>query len=438
MRRLAILILLTAIQAVPLGQTRPAGALDAAFLGFWEADNPGRTADAAKKIVETGAAFDEIAARLRNGRGYTVARTGRIDLPTRVGGVPLDNVLEVPASYDPARAWPLRVMLHGGVSREPPAAGGDPPRPLSNRLPGGDELVLHPRAFAQSEWWTSDQVDNIARLLARVKRDYNVDESRAYVTGFSDGGTGVYYLAMRDATAWAACLPLHGHPLVLANPDSGVEGELFAGNLVNCPLRVVNGGRDQLYPAASVVPFIEMFRRGDIPVEFQAYPEAEHNTRHWPEERPRFEAFLAAHRRVAHPERISWETERTDRDNRFRWLVIDRLGSRNSDANLPDVNRFETSPGRQRALFARSGPSGRVDVVRRGNTFESRTRGVREFTLLLSPDALDFTKPVRVTVNGRVAHDALMKKDAATLLRWAARDQDRTMLYGAELRIVVP
>jgi hypothetical protein len=282
------------------------------------------------------------------------------------------------------------------------------------------------------------QVANIARLLDRVKRDYNVDESRVYITGISDGGTGVYFLAMREATAWSACVPLNGHPLVLANPDVGADGQLFPGNLVNCPLRVVNGGRDQLYPAASVAPFIDMFRRGGIPVDYQVYPEAGHDVSWWPQERARYDAFLAAHRRVSHPERVSWETERVDRYNRFRWLVIDRLGARPTDASLPDVNRYARSPGRDAELLERARPSGRVDAVRRGNGFEVQTRGVREFTLLLSSDAIDFNKPVRVAVNGRVVHDAAVKTDVRTLLTWAARDNDRTMLYGAELKIVVP
>jgi hypothetical protein len=43
-----------------------------------------------------------------------------------------------------------------------------------------------------------------------------------------------------------------------------------------------------------------------------------------------------------------------------------------------------------------------------------------------------------VTVNGKVAHDAVVNADAATMLTWAARDQDRTMLYGAELHVLVP
>jgi hypothetical protein len=79
-----------------------------------------------------------------------------------------------------------------------------------------------------------------------------------------------------------------------------------------------------------------------------------------------------------------------------------------------------------------------VDVVRRGNTFEARTRGVTRFTLLLSPDVVDFAAPVVVTVNGQRVHDGMVPRDVATLLTWAARDDDRTMLYGAALPIVVP
>jgi len=89
-------------------------------------------------------------------------------------------------------------------------------------------------------------------------------------------------------------------------------------------------------------------------------------------------------------------------------------------------------------LFERDTPSGRVDATRRGNGFDVRTRGVQAFTLLLSPDVIDFDKPVQVTVNGRRAFDGTVTRDVTTLLTWAARDNDRTMLYGAELHIAVP
>jgi hypothetical protein len=56
-------------------------------------------------------------------------------------------------------------------------------------------------------------------------------------------------------------------------------------------------------------------------------------------------------------------------------------------------------------------------------------------TLLLSPDAFDFARPITVIADGRTVFDARVQRNLVTLMKWAARDNDRTMLYGAELRI---
>jgi poly(3-hydroxybutyrate) depolymerase len=437
---LAGLVLLVTFGGLLVRAAPASATLDDAMRVFWEADSPNEAEKRAARVVAAGAAFDDVLSRLKVGRSYGAERSGRLELPTTVRQQHLDNVAEVPDEYAPAKRWALRVSLHGGVGREVPQPG-ETMRPLTNRIPGAPEIVLHPRAWAETEWWKKDAVDNIYTLVDRLKRRYNIDERRIYLTGISDGGTGTYFFAMRSATVWAACLPLNGHPSVLANPDTGVDGELFAGNLVNCPLHAVNGGRDRLYPAASVAPLIDMFKRGGIPILWQVYPEANHDTSWWSDERARYEAFLAEHPRVPHPEKVSWETERTDRYNRFRWLIVDRLGKRAGDVPLPDVNDFapDTVNGPVRvSLFERDKPSGRVDAARSGNAFQVKTRGVQAFTLLLSPDVIDFDKPVQVTVNGRQAFAGMVKRDVATLLTWAARDNDRTMLYGAELHVTVP
>jgi hypothetical protein len=78
---------------------------------------------------------------------------------------------------------------------------------------------------------------------------------------------------------------------------------------------------------------------------------------------------------------------------------------------------------------------GRVDVTRAGNLITATTRGVAAFTLLLSPDQFDFSKPVKVVANGRTVFDGKVDKNVRTLLKYAALDNDRTMLFGAELHI---
>jgi hypothetical protein len=86
-------------------------------------------------------------------------------------------------------------------------------------------------------------------------------------------------------------------------------------------------------------------------------------------------------------------------------------------------------------LFARRRPSGRVDVERSGNTIRATTRGVKTFTLLLSPAVFDLTSPITVIADGETVFEGRVTPSTATLLKWAAQDDDRTMLYTAELRI---
>ena len=72
-----------------------------------------------------------------------------------------------------------------------------------------------------------------------------------------------------------------------------------------------------------------------------------------------------------------------------------------------------------------------------GNTIEMKTKNVREFTLLLSPDQFDFSKPLKVFTNGLLSYEGMIQKNISTLLNWNEKDRDRTMLFAAELKIRV-
>jgi hypothetical protein len=188
-----------------------------------------------------------------------------------------------------------------------------------------------------------------------------------------------------------------------------------------------------------VTPIVDAMKKAGIAPVYHIMRNDKHDVHWWPEERAFYETFVHSHPRATHPERLSWETDRTDRFNRVRWLIIDKLGVRKSDATLEDVDSTIFA-GQKYQIFPRRRqvPSGRVDIERHGNTFDTKTRGVSELTLLLSPDAIDFAKPVQVTVNGSQAFAGTVKRDVPTLLKWAARDNDRTALYGGELHIIVP
>jgi len=103
----------------------------------------------------------------------------------------------------------------------------------------------------------------------------------------------------------------------------------------------------------------------------------------------------------------------------------------------PDAGDLVAPSNQLFRLFLRSKQHGRIDLVRSGNTIEATTTGVAAFTLLLSPDKIDFDQPIKVIANGRTVFEGRVERNLKTLLTWAARDNDRTMLYGAELKIKV-
>jgi membrane-associated protease RseP (regulator of RpoE activity) len=278
-----------------------------------------------------------------------------------------------------------------------------------------------------------------------------------------------------------------------------------------------------LYPAHVVELYVDHLRKLGVPVVYRVYPELDHSTEWWPNERPELESFVHDHPREPLPDTISWQTERVDRFNRAHWLIIDRLGAVAGERRLPDTNllrlgreldfglrvnwavdrgrrahdvaagsnafriglragdrfveingtpvetgqdiarqmeqwaegaplRFVVERDGDRVvlegafdpaevelpptpIFPRRRPSGRVDLVRRGNVVEASTDGVKAFTLLLSPSIFDFRRPITVVANGRTVFDGIVEPSVATLLKWAARDNDRTMVFGAELTI---
>jgi hypothetical protein len=344
--------------------------------------------------------------------------------------------VNVPADYNPSRSYQLRFQLHGGVGgreNNQPRGSGE----IGALAGPAEQFYVLPYSWNSAPWWSNDQVLNLDAIVDSLKRIYNIDENRAVVSGVSDGGTGAYYVGMRDTTPFASFLPLNGYIMVLAN-DEIDDGENFPINLRNKPLFVVNGGRDPLYPIRAVEPYVKHLMNNGVETAYYPQPEAGHNTAWWPEVKETFEKFVSDHPRNPDPDNLVWETSDLSH-NRAHWLVIDKLGDQAGDPELDDINvllpEAMSDFSRPLPLFEHPRKPGLVQLGRSGNTIQATTRGVSAFTLLLSPEKIDFSKPVKVIVNGHETFNGRVERNVETLMRWAARDNDRTMLYAAELKI---
>jgi len=433
MKRASLIALLVfAGMLTVVGTQSETARIDAAFQKFWLADSPEHATRLADDVIKSGVSFDEALSRLKAGRAYTAQQPGIIKLMNRTrDGVEHYFAVTVPEGYDPAKKYQVRFQLHGGVDgradNQPRGSGA------IGQLAGAEQFYVLPYSWRDAPWWSDDQVLNFDAIVDQLKRTYNVDENRVVVAGVSDGGTGAYYIAMRNTTPFASFLPLNGFVMVLANEEID-NGQNYLNNLRNKPLFVVNGGRDRLYPTSVVEPYTRHLMRSGVAIDYHPQPEGEHNTAWWPQVKDVFEKFVADHPRDPHPDTLTWTASVNGGHNRAHWLVIDEWGRRDGEhATLPDPNNAPTVG----ALFENLKPSGRVDLVRKGNTVEASTKGVATLTLLLSPDKFDFAKPVTVVLNGKKAFEGRVERSVKTLLKWAAVDNDRTMLYGAELKVKV-
>jgi predicted esterase len=383
--------------------------LDRAIEKLWREESESDRLKATREILRLDPDFDAIYQRLEVGPAYAArVKKGLVEESRNVSDLRHEYVFLVPEDYDPKNKYRVAFYLHGGVSRREPWQKGESWWRRFDRFDGEPQISVFPSSWRGALWWQGSQVENLKAILDRLKRDYNVDEERVYLFGVSDGATGVYYHGFKAPTIWAAFFAFIGHLGVLQNPGVGVDGYLFVDNLRNKPFYVVNGETDELYPIDQVRLYVEDVQRAGVELVFRTHPGG-HNTRFWNSERQAIADFAESHPRKTYPDRLSWETERTDRFARLHWLVIDEL-----------------LPGAQ---------SGRVDLARAGNSIEATTRGVSRFRLLLSPEQFDFEEPIEVVANGAGAFRGKVLRSQETLLEWAARDLDRTMLFGAEVEI---
>src|SRR5688572_22662189 len=149
--------------------------------------------------------------------------------------------LYVPESYDPARAWPLVVAMHGGSGN-----GGAFLWSWLREARTRGFILLAPTAAGST--WSLLEPDtdgaNIDRMVGEVGDRWNLDPARRLLTGMSDGGTFTYVLGLRAGCRFTHLAPIASvfHPLMMmatANADR-VRG---------LPVHIVHGAQDWMFSA---------------------------------------------------------------------------------------------------------------------------------------------------------------------------------------------
>lgn len=193
--------------------------------------------------------------------------TGFINRFIEVDGRERAYVVYVPRQYDPEKAWPLVVFLHGAGER-----GSDG---LAQTEVGiGRAIRKHPAWFPclvlmpqcpERMWWDGAKKD-VERMLEKTLREYNIDRSRMYLTGLSMGGYAVWVYGAEKADRFAALMPICG---------GGREKDAPA--LARVPIWAFHGADDEVVAPDESRRMVEAVRKAGGDVRYTEFEDTGHN-----------------------------------------------------------------------------------------------------------------------------------------------------------------
>ncbi len=330
-------VLVSVLSLLLIGVITGRGAdLDVLIEAFFAASDAVERAEAIDAIVAEVVAPSEVAGRLRIGRSYTadVERDWAVHYSDCIDGVPRPFHVFVPEDYDPTIRYPVLMDLHGAVNNPPYSVEGL----ISRRALWGPTaaaegwILVMPHGDEGATWWSEVGRANLLSQLAFVKRAYNVDEDRIFLSGFSDGGSGALWMAAHDATPWAGFVDIYGHPSVAGNGPY----QTYPRNLINRPIRASNGNYDELYPAPEIELYVNQYLDMGIDIDWVAHPTG-HSFDGVALERRPVAAFIERIARTPHPTHVVWETSDVV-VGRCDWVSIDGIADVGSNAAFKDAN----------------------------------------------------------------------------------------------------
>jgi len=248
------------------------------------------------------------------------------------------------------RPGPLLVYLHGGVNRPDFVRGEEEVGYGQLWIESAERegfSIAFPAARQDCMWWTDAGTRHIRAVVRDVKRLVPVNDDQVFATGFSDGGSGCYFLAMAAPDPFAGFLPMNGHPAV-----ASLSGhQLYLRNLKHAPMFAAMTQDDQLYPAAEVLEHLTLAMRAGAPIRIVSYEAGNHRPVYFEDQRLALEGFLHEVVRDPTPDELEWSCADVA-TGRVGWLEILEIGPGAGDAEpVADLNPI-VQPGRPRLGFS--------------------------------------------------------------------------------------
>ncbi|MGD9849669.1 MAG: alpha/beta hydrolase-fold protein [Nitrospirales bacterium] len=333
-----------------------------------------------------------------------------------VRGLEQPYALYVPKSYDPKRAYPLILCLHG--------AGFTGEAYLDRWMPRlGEKYILACPSISMGAWWTRSGEELVMQVLQEVQARYHVDPDRIMLTGMSNGGIGTWIIGMHHADRFAGIAPM----------ASGIDDVLFpfVANLAHTPVYVIHGAHDQVMPVQLSRDLIKEMERRGIPYFYREHQWTHpHAGGHFfpKQELPDLVTWFDGLKRVPLPHRVALVRDATHLTP-FYWVRID---------TTEQIAAFTESLIDSRDEFITGGVYAKLHAeITTSNKIVVNTNRIRRFTVFLNQDLVDFSKPIVIETNGKISFEGMVEPKIEVLLEEVRHRPDRHILFPAKLTIDV-
>jgi predicted esterase len=312
-----------------------------------------------------------------------------LEVPGLEGEGSLHCLVQVPPEYDPLRKYPAVVSLH--------AAGATPqnqidwwagvPGPAGQRrgqAARNGTIIVAPA-------WSRDQqssYDFSAREHAAVLgglreslRRFSIDTDRVFLSGHSTGGDAAWDIALAHPDLWAG--------LVAISPAAGKYVNHYWHNARTMPIYLVAGELDAACFGRNSMDLDRYLTKG-FDTTYVEYRGRGHE--HFSDEIMRIFDWMGRRRRTFFPPTIDVVSMRPW-DRFFWWVEMERPPAKTMV--LP--SQWPPPPGiRPFAIEAKTMPANSVPA-----SMLSVHCGADRVRIWLSPELVDFSRPVSVTLDGR-------------------------------------
>lgn len=370
-----------------------------------------------KTISELNVSVNEVKKWVTAAADYLPHKPGLHRKLASVGERKGEYFVYVPSSYVPGKPWPVVLALHGVG-----ANGYEQVMAWLKFSTHNDEFILVGPTYGPGLWWNEEAEKLILSVFDQVKREYHIDTNRVYITGFSSGGHGAWYMAIRYPWLFAATNPIAGEcpiPSLLVN-------------LLHVPVYIVHGVKDMVIPVEAARDARLRLEKLGYRFMYKELPELKHRL-------PVTQInevldWFRLNTRSLYPKEIQFSTDSTRYPVSY-WIEIGEF-----TGLVGQISGIRRDPLRQPVR-----PEGlsvhatiEANIKEEDNEIYLKTREIKALRLYLGDKLIHMEKPLRVYINGKVVYSGKVDESVRVVLDTVKKRKDRNALFSAYLDLKVP